>query len=115
MQRGSKCVAPAQRPRETGRFPRRRGQRPVHVSSSNGETPARHGSGRAPDHMAAPRRPPLAIKLPLAAGGTPNQPWLAIKPLTPVFSSLTFPPVVDCHPLQIRIDSPEETGKQTGV
>ena len=40
---------------------------------------------------------------------------MAIKPLTPVFSILTFSPVVVCHPAQIRIDSPEEAGKQTGV
>ena len=40
---------------------------------------------------------------------------LAIKPLTPVFSSLRFSPAVDCHRAQIRIDSPADTGKQTGV
>ena len=40
---------------------------------------------------------------------------MAIKPLTPVFSSLTFSPAVDCHPAQIRIDSPEEAGKQPPV
>ena len=34
------------------------------------------------------------------------------NPSTPVFSSLTFSPAVDCHPAQIRIDSPEEAGKQ---
>ena len=42
-------------------------------------------------------------------------PHLAIKPLTPVFSTSPFSPVVVCHPAQIRIDSPGETGKQTGV
>ena len=42
-------------------------------------------------------------------------PHLTIKPLTPVFSSLTFSPAVDCHPAQIRIDSRTDTGKQTGV
>ena len=40
---------------------------------------------------------------------------LAIKPLTTVFSSLTFSPAVVCHPAQIRIDSLEEAGKQTGI
>ena len=40
---------------------------------------------------------------------------LAINPLTPVFSIRTLSPGVICHVAQIRIDSPEETGKQTGV
>ena len=39
---------------------------------------------------------------------------LAIKPLIPVFSRPVFSPLVDCHPVQIRIDCWEETGKQTG-
>ena len=42
-------------------------------------------------------------------------PHLTIKPLTLVFSSLTFSPAVDCHRAQIRIDSGKESGKQTGV
>ena len=49
------------------------------------------------------------------AGETAAQSFLANKPLAPVFSSLAFSPAVDCHPLQIRIDSGKESGKQTGV
>ena len=49
------------------------------------------------------------------AGETAAQSFLANKPLAPVFSSLAFSPAVDCHPLQIRIDSGKESVKQTGV
>ena len=48
------------------------------------------------------------------AGETAAQSFLANKPLASVFSSLAFSPAVDCHPLQIRIDSGKDTGKQPG-
>ena len=79
------------------------------------------------------RRPPLACQLILVGALSPRprrgnssprgsqqkhqRPTghpLANKPLTPVFSMPAFSPAVDCHPAQIRIDSPADTGKQPG-
>ena len=48
-------------------------------------------------------------------GTTPAAANMTIKHQLDIFSMPAFSPVVVCHPAQIRIDFPEETGKQPGV
>ena len=82
--------------------------------------PATTGDGR-PDtgHHPVHRPSRAAFRRGLMASRSARplaiNPHLANKPLTPVFSMPMFSPVVNCHPLQIRIHWRAETGKQPGV